>query len=120
MSFREKDNLWQVLSRVPSRPRRVFGGQYGFPPPGSTDAGGTGRQDSKVYTTFARWNRVFTPTFLNEFQASASRSTNSSGTLADDTDWAKAARLPESLWSHRLADHLHGQPVLLLRLLGRG
>jgi hypothetical protein len=89
----EKDTLAGSFTRS-VRPRRVFGGQYGFPPPGSTDAGGTGRQDSKVYTGFGRWNRIFTPTFFNEFQASASRSTNSSGTLADNTDWAKSLGFP--------------------------
>jgi hypothetical protein len=91
--FSEKDSVAGSVTRS-TRPRRVFGGQYGYPPPGNTDAGGTGRQDSTVYSAFARWNRVFTPTLLNEFQASGSRSSNSSGTLADDTDWAKQLGFP--------------------------
>jgi hypothetical protein len=91
--FSEKDSIAGNFTRS-IRPRKVFGGQYGYPPPGSTDAGGTGRQDSKVYTGYTRWNHVFTPTLMNEFQASASRSTNSSGTLADDTDWAKNLGFP--------------------------
>lgn len=91
--FSERDSIAGTYTRS-VRPRKVFGGQYGFPPPGSTDAGGTGRQDTTVYSAFVRWNRVFTPTFLNEFQASGSRNSNSSGTLADDTDWAKQLGFP--------------------------
>ncbi len=91
--FSPKDTIAGSFTRS-ARPSRVFGGRYGFPPPGSTDAGGTGRQDSKVYSAFTRWNRVITPTLLNEFQGSGSRSTNSSGTLADDTDWAKNLGFP--------------------------
>lgn len=91
--FSEKDNLSGRFTQS-KQPRRTFGGRYGYPPPGSTDAGGTGRQDSKVYSIFTRWNHVFTPTLLNEFQASSNRSTNSSGTLADDTNWADKLGLP--------------------------
>src|SRR5437762_2667615 len=85
--FSEKDNLSGRITRS-VRGRKVLGGQYGYPPPGSTDAGGTGRSESNVYSAFTRWNHVFTPAFLNEFQASAHRSNNSSGTLGDDVNWA--------------------------------
>lgn len=91
--FSEKDNVSGRYTQSTS-PRRTFGGQYGFPPPGSTDAGGTGRGDSKVYSIFGRWNRVFRPNLLNEFQASGHRATNSSGTLADGTDWANKLGFP--------------------------
>ena len=91
--FSEKDNLSGRYT-YSKRPRRVYGGQYGFPPPGSTDAGGTGRQDSAVYSAVARWNHVFSPGLLNEFQASANRSTNSSGTLGDGTNWANKLGFP--------------------------
>jgi len=91
--FSERDNVSGRYTQSTS-PRRTFGGQYGFPPPGSTDAGGTGRGDSKVYSIFGRWNRVFRPNLLNEFQASGHRATNSSGTLADGTNWADKLGFP--------------------------
>jgi hypothetical protein len=91
--FSEKDNLSGRFTRS-VRSRNVFGGQYGYPPPGSTDTGGTGRSDANVYSMFARWNHVFTPTFLNEFQASAHRSSNSSGTLGDNVNWANKLGFP--------------------------
>jgi hypothetical protein len=91
--FSEKDNVSGRFTRS-VMPTRLFGGRYGYPPPGSTDAGGTGRQDASVYSIFARWNHVFTPTFLNEFQASGHRSSNSSGTLADGTNWADKLGFP--------------------------
>jgi hypothetical protein len=91
--FSEKDNVSGRFTRS-SAPSRLYGGRYGYPPPGSTDTGGTGRQDSNVYSIFGRWNHVFTPTFLNEFQASGSRSNNSQGTLGDNVNWANKLGLP--------------------------
>jgi hypothetical protein len=91
--FSENDNISGRFTNV-ERPFRRFGGQYGYPPPGSTDAGGTGRQDYRLWSAFARWNHVFTPTLFNEFQGSANRATNGSGTLADDTDWANKLGFP--------------------------
>ncbi len=91
--FSEKDNISGRFTRSP-RTREVTGGLYGFPPPGLTNAGGTGRSISHVYSSFARWNHIFSPTLLNEFQASNHRSTQLSGTLADDTDWPAKLGLP--------------------------
>jgi hypothetical protein len=85
--FSEKDNLSGRFTRSWSK-GATFGGVFGYPPPGSTNAGGTSAQDTKVYSIFTRWNHVFSPTFLNEFQASSDRSANHSGTLADETEWA--------------------------------
>src|SRR5713226_6115103 len=73
---------------------KLFGGQYGYPIPGATNAGGTGAESSAVYSTFARWNHVFSPTFLNEVQLSSHRSRNHKGTLADSTAWANKLGLP--------------------------
>jgi hypothetical protein len=91
--FSESDTLSGRYSRS-TRAYKLFGGRYGFPVPGSTDAGGTGRSDSSVHTMFARWNHVFSPTLLNEFQASTYRSWHSQGTLGDDTDWANNLGFP--------------------------
>ena len=73
---------------------KTFGGVYGYPPPGSTDAGGTSAQDTKVYSIFTRWNHIFTPTFLTEVQLSSDRSKNHAGTLADQTNWATKLGFP--------------------------
>jgi hypothetical protein len=43
---------------------------------------------------FARWNRVWTPTFMSEVQASTNRAPKASGTLANDVDWANKLGLP--------------------------
>ena len=91
--FSEKDNLSGRFTRS-VRSRKVFGGQYGFPPPGATDTGGTGRSDANMYSAYTRWNHVFSPTLLNEFQASAHRSNNSSGTLGDNVNWADKLGFP--------------------------
>ncbi|MGE5644253.1 MAG: TonB-dependent receptor domain-containing protein [Acidobacteriota bacterium] len=91
--FSEKDNVSGRFT-FSKAPTKLFGGRYGYPPPGSTDAGGTGRQDTNLYSIYGRWNHVFTPTFLNEFQASANRTNNSSGTLADDVAWADKLGFP--------------------------
>jgi hypothetical protein len=91
--FSEKDNISGRFTRSP-RETALYGGRYGYPKPGSTDAGGTGRSISKVYSSFARWNHVFSPTFLNEFQVSNHRSPHTSGTLADETDWPAKLGLP--------------------------
>lgn len=85
--FSEKDTLSGRFTRS-WLSAATFGGVYGYPPPGSTNAGGTSAQDTNFYSVFTRWNHVFTPTLLNEFQASSDRSRNHSGTLADQTDWA--------------------------------
>lgn len=91
--FSEKDNLSGRFTRS-TRVSKVFGGYFGYPRIGSTDAGGSSLSDAKMYSMFTRWNHVFTPTFLNEFQASAHRSPKSSGTLANDVNWANKLGLP--------------------------
>ena len=72
----------------------LYGGRYGYPPLGVGNGTGTGRQDTIVHSAMARWTHVFTPTLLNEFQASYQRSNNSSGTLGDEIDWDAKLGLP--------------------------
>src|SRR5438094_1342799 len=67
---------------------KLFGGRYGYPIPGATNAGGTGAQSAAVYSTYVRWNHVFSPTFLNDLQLSEHRSRSHGRTLADCTAWA--------------------------------
>ncbi|HSB18158.1 MAG TPA: TonB-dependent receptor [Bryobacteraceae bacterium] len=91
--FSEKDNVSGRFTRS-VRPRKILGGVYGYPPPGTTDSGGSSRSDASMNSMYARWNHVFSPTFMNEFQASAHRSSNSSGTTGDNTNWADKLGFP--------------------------
>ena len=91
--FSEKDNISGRFTKT-NFTNKVYGGRFGYPKPGSSDAGGTGRSIADIYSMFARWNHAFSPSLLNEFQASANRAPKTSGTLADDTDWAKTLGLP--------------------------
>ena len=92
-NFSEKDSISGRFTDSPYF-NALYGGRYGFPPPGCTNCGGTGETDAKVYSTYARWTHMFTPTVLNEFQASAHRSPTHYGTLGDSTNWANKLGLP--------------------------
>ena len=91
--FSEKDSISGRFTKSLNEFSQA-GGRYGFPPNGVTNANGTSAQESGLYSIFARWNRVFTPTLLNEFQASGNRAPNHQGTLADSTNWATKLGLP--------------------------
>jgi Carboxypeptidase regulatory-like domain/TonB dependent receptor len=91
--FSEKDNLSARYTQSIDA-NSVAGGRYGYPKPGCTNCGGSGRSNSAVYSTFARWNHVFNPTFFNEIQLSSHRSTHSNGSLGDDINWADRLGLP--------------------------
>ena len=70
------------------------GGQYGFPPLGVSNGPGTSTRNSNVYNVIAHYTHVFTPTLVNDFQASGNRSANSQGTGADSVDWDAKLGLP--------------------------
>src|SRR5581483_11650678 len=53
--FSEKDNISGRFTRATYK-YGLYGGRYGYPKVGSTNAGGTGRQDSNIYSQYARWN----------------------------------------------------------------
>jgi carboxypeptidase family protein len=89
----QKDNLSGRFTRTHFT-NKLFGGRFGYPKPGSTDAGGSGLTDARIYSMFARWNRVWTPTFLSEVQMSTNRAPKASGTLANDVEWASKLGLP--------------------------
>jgi hypothetical protein len=91
--FSDRDNISGRFTNSPTS-NKQWGGKYGFPPAGCTNCGGTGRADNYVYSEYARWNHVFSPTFLNEFQASAHRSVAYYGTLGDNTKWADKLGFP--------------------------
>jgi outer membrane receptor protein involved in Fe transport len=91
--FSEKDTLSGRFTKS-WLDAKTFDGVYGYPPPGSTDTGGTSLQKTKVYSIFTRWNHVFRPTLLNELQFSGDRSANHAGTLADQTNWATKLGFP--------------------------
>jgi hypothetical protein len=91
--FSEKDNISGRYTQSPYSFKQA-GGRYGVPPPSCTDCGGSARSDYAVYSTFARWNHVFTPTLLNEVQLSGHRSTADYGALSDHVNWADKLGLP--------------------------
>lgn len=89
----EKDNLSGRFTRT-RFVNKLFGGRFGYPKPGTSDAGGSGLTDARVYSTFVRWNRTWSPTLLNELQFSTNRAPKASGTLANDVAWANKLGLP--------------------------
>jgi hypothetical protein len=91
--FSEHDNVSGRFTKA-ERFSAVYGNYFGFPRVGTTDAGGTSLSYGPIYSTFARWNHVFSPTFLNELQASNHRSAKDSGTLGNNVAWANKLGLP--------------------------
>lgn len=92
-NFSPKDTISGRFTDSPNS-NKTYGGLYGFPPPGCTNCGGTSSQEVTVYSAYARWNHVFSPTFLNELQLSGHRSANFKGTLGDSTKWADKLGFP--------------------------
>lgn len=92
-NFSEND---MVSGRYTSSPyyHALYGGRYGNPPPGCTNCGGTSEEDAGVKSMYARWNHVFSPSFINELQLSAHRSPTHYGTLGDSTNWATKLGFP--------------------------
>ena len=91
--FSDQDNLSARFSRS-QRLSQVFGGVFGNPVDTLENGFGTGRSDTKVYSTSIRETHVFSPTFLSELLVAGHRSNQGSGTLADFTDWPKELGLP--------------------------
>jgi hypothetical protein len=91
--FSEKDSISGRFTHSPYF-NALYGGKYGFPPPGCTNCGGTSEQDSAVYSEYLRWNHVFSSSFFNELQLAGLRSATHIGTLGDSTNWAKKLGLP--------------------------
>ena len=91
--FSEKDNISGRFTQT-NFTNKLYGARFGYPKPGSTDGPGTGRTIATIYSMFARWNHIFSPALLNEFQGSVNRAPKTSGTLADDTDWPAKLGLP--------------------------
>jgi hypothetical protein len=92
-NFSERDTISGSFTRSPDS-QAQYGGKYGFPPPGCTNCGGTGRRDTSVYTDYVRYNHVFSPTLLNQLMLASHRSVANYGTLGDNTKWADKLGLP--------------------------
>jgi hypothetical protein len=92
-NFSEKDSLSGHVTVAPNL-NAQYGGKYGYPPPGCTNCGGSGEQDVHMYSANVRWNHVFSPTLLNEFQVAGFRSATHYGTLGDSTNWANKLGMP--------------------------
>jgi hypothetical protein len=92
-TFSPKDSISGRFTSSPYANSQA-GGQYGYPPIGCSDCGGTRASDAKVRSSYIRWNHVFSPTLLNELQLSGHRSPTHYGTLGDGTNWANKLGLP--------------------------
>ncbi|HXI38896.1 MAG TPA: carboxypeptidase regulatory-like domain-containing protein [Bryobacteraceae bacterium] len=92
-NFSEKDSLSGRITVAPNF-NAQYGGKYGYPPPGCTNCGGSGEQDIHMYSSNVRWNHVFSPALLNEFQVAGFRSATHYGTLGDSTNWANKLGMP--------------------------
>ena len=93
-NFSARDILTGRFTRA-SRISELAGGRFGAPPPGCTNCGGSGLQDSKIYSSMVRWTHTFSPTIINELQFSNHRSTQTQGTLANDVPWSSDLGLPD-------------------------
>ncbi len=92
-NFNEKN----ILTGRFTRSKRYYtqnGGVYGAPREDVSDGYGTSRNDARVYNASVRYTRTFTPTLISEMLMAVHRSPKSSGTLADNTDWANKLGLP--------------------------
>ncbi len=91
--FSGQDSVSGTFSRS-RRNAQLFGGRFGSPPLGVSDAFGTGRSDSRTYTTSLRHTHIFSPRLLNELLLAGHRSPHGSGTLADFTNWPDRLGMP--------------------------
>ncbi len=74
--------------------RQVQGGVFGAPREDVSNAFGTGRSDTKLFSTSVRETHTFSSTFINELLLASHRTPKSSGTLADFTNWPSKLGLP--------------------------
>ena len=91
--FSPNDTLMGRFTRT-NRAYSQTGGRFGAPPVGSDNLYGSGRQDTSLYSASTQYTHMFSPTMLNELTLGLQRSTNSNGTLADNTNWANELGLP--------------------------
>src|SRR5206468_3988701 len=54
----------------------LYGGRFGSPADGLSNAGGTSRSDSRVYNTTITETHIFSPNFLNELTLAVNRNPN--------------------------------------------
>lgn len=92
-NFNERNILTGRFTHSKSSYRQQ-GGRYGAPRADIANGYGTSRQDADVYNGSVRYTRTFTPTFISEMLLAVNRAPKSSGTLADDTNWANELGLP--------------------------
>jgi len=91
--FSDKDNLSVRYTQAFLNSLQA-GGHFGYPPPGVTNGTGTEAQKVNVFSIATHWTHAFSPTFLNELQLSAHRSSDTSGTNGLNVDWDAKLGLP--------------------------
>ncbi|MBL8216969.1 MAG: TonB-dependent receptor [Bryobacterales bacterium] len=92
-NFNDKNILTGRLTHSKRRFQQL-GGLYGAPREDITNGYGTSRNDADVYNAAIRYTKTFTPTLFSETLFAVNRAPKSSGTLADNTDWANKLGLP--------------------------
>ena len=100
-NFNEKN----ILTGRFTQSKNVYtqaGGRYGGPRADIDNGYGSSRSNANVYNASVRYTRTFTPSFISEMLLAVHRAPKSSGTLADNTNWANQLGLPnpfgESGW----------------------
>ena len=88
-----KDNLQARFTRSLLN-KTQYGGMFGAPAEGVTNAGGTGLTATTVYTAAITETHIFRPNFLSEALFAVNRNPNHQGTLADFTNWDAKLGLP--------------------------
>ncbi|MGI9073809.1 MAG: carboxypeptidase-like regulatory domain-containing protein [Bryobacteraceae bacterium] len=91
--FSDKDNLSARYTQG-FRNSLEAGGHFGYPRPGITNGTGTEAQKANVFSIVTHWTHTFSPTFLNELQLSAHRSSDTSGTNGLNVNWDDKLGLP--------------------------
>ncbi len=91
--FNEKNTLNGRLTHSQLAFRQA-GGRYGAPREDIPDGFGTSRNDAEVYNANVRFTHTFKASLIGEVMAAVHRAPKSSGTLADNTDWANRLGLP--------------------------
>lgn len=91
--FSDRDSIAGRFTKT-SRYNAQTGGRFGSPRAGLTNGFGTGRGDVPIHSFSLRHTHIFSPALFNDLLVLSHRTANSSGTLADFTNWAGELGLP--------------------------
>ena len=113
----DKDNLSVRYTRS-NRINATAGGVFGNPVESLSDAFGSRKSTTKIYTTAIQYNHIFSPSLLNEVVASSHRSNQQQGTKADDTNWPNELGFPNPFGATGWPTFYACTPPLAIALTG--